>query len=225
MGSKVQQSPRTNKGYLSIKNSWDILDPYRNTYIKGEWPTINEQFNLTTHLHPDKTCFSAYSPNEIHFKVDSVGKVFPLIDMKILDPDDNGIGEIAVKGSINCLGYYKNEQATKELFSEDGVLKTGDLGYLDMHNYLYLTGRKKSLVVTEGGKNVFPEEIEDYFQLVQEVEQVLIKGYISNKKTRSEAIEAVIYPSKDFYKDVSEVEIVKSIVNTVRNINKKTYCL
>ena len=68
------------------------------------------------------------------FKLKSVGKVFPLVDMKILNPDNDGIGEIILKGPICCLGYYKNDEATKELFTEDGYLKTGDLGYLDKEN-------------------------------------------------------------------------------------------
>ena len=122
------------------------------------------------------------------FKVKSVGKVFPLIDMKILNPDEEGIGEIILKGPICCSGYYKNEEATKELFTPDGYLRTGDLGYLDRENYLYLTGRAKSLIVTEGGKNVFPEEIEDHFQLYQQIEQVLIVPYIVNEETRGEGL-------------------------------------
>jgi long-chain acyl-CoA synthetase len=134
-----------------------------------------------------------------HFKVDSVGKVFPLIDMKILDPDPNGIGEIIVKGPTITQGYYKNREATEELFTSDGYLKTGDLGYLDRENYLYLTGRKKSLIVTEGGKNVFPEEIEDHFQLDAQIEQIMVRGYIANKETKSEGIEAVIYPNVEYF--------------------------
>ena len=134
-----------------------------------------------------------------HFKVDSVGKVFPLIDMKILDPDPSGIGEIIVKGPNISQGYYKNQDATEELFTSDGYLKTGDLGYLDRENYLYLTGRKKSLIVTEGGKNVFPEEIEDHFQLDQQIEQIMVRGYIANKETKSEGIEAVIFPNSEYF--------------------------
>ncbi len=134
-----------------------------------------------------------------HFKVHSVGKVFPLVDMKIIDPDDNGIGEITVKGPNITTGYYNNQEATDELFTEDGYLRTGDLGYLDDENYLYLTGRKKSLIVTEGGKNIFPEEIEDHFQLNQQIEQILVRGYIVNKETQAEGIEAVIFPNIEYF--------------------------
>lgn len=129
------------------------------------------------------------------FKIDSVGKVFPLVDMKIIDTDENSYGEIVVKGPNITSGYYRNEAATAELFTADGYLRTGDVGYLDDENYLYLTGRIKSLIVTEGGKNVFPEEIEDHFQLDPQIEQILIRGYISNRETQAEGIEAVIFPT------------------------------
>lgn len=134
-----------------------------------------------------------------HFKVDSVGKVFPLVDMRIIDQDENGIGEIVVKGPNITAGYYNNQEATEELFTSDGYLRTGDVGYLDSENYLYLTGRKKSLIVTEGGKNVFPEEIEDHFQLDQQIEQIMVRGYIANKETKSEGIEAVIFPNSEYF--------------------------
>jgi long-chain acyl-CoA synthetase len=158
------------------------------------------------------------------FKVKSVGKVFPLIDMKILNPDEDGIGEIIIKGPICCRGYYKNEEATKELFTQDGYLKTGDLGFLDKENYLYLTGRAKSLIVTEGGKNVFPEEIEDHFQLFQQIEQILIVGYIANEETRGEGIEALIYPNQEHYESQSITnsdEIRNDLVEAVKAVNKE----
>jgi len=135
-----------------------------------------------------------------HYKEDSVGAVTPLTQMKILDPDETGSGEILVKGPMVMQGYYKNKEATEEIFTEDGWLKTGDVGYLDDENFLYLTGRKKSLIVTEGGKNVFPEEIEDHFQLFDEIEQVLVRGYILDDKMKTEGIEALIFPNEESQK-------------------------
>jgi long-chain acyl-CoA synthetase len=158
------------------------------------------------------------------FKLKSVGKVFPLVDMKILNPDSDGIGEIIMKGPTCCSGYYKNEEATKDLFTEDGYLKTGDLGYLDKDNYLYLTGRAKSLIVTEGGKNVFPEEIEDHFQLFQQIDQILIVSYLANAETRGEGIEAVLYPSKEHYDSLSissDEKIKEDMINAVKEVNRE----
>ncbi len=144
-----------------------------------------------------------------HYKEESVGAVTPMTQMKILDPDESGSGEILVKGPMVMQGYYKNKEATDEIFTEDGWLKTGDVGYLDDENFLYLTGRKKSLIVTEGGKNVFPEEIEDHFQLFDEIEQVLVRGYLIDDKMKTEEIEALIFPNEEFQKKRFEKENLK----------------
>jgi long-chain acyl-CoA synthetase len=129
----------------------------------------------------------------------SVGKVLAEMDVRIGDPDPNGIGEVLVKGPNVMAGYYQDKEATASAFTEDGYLKTGDVGYLDRENYLYLTGRAKSLIVTEGGKNVYPEEIEAGFEPFEEVEQVLVRGYLKDQKMKTEDIEALIYPNKVFF--------------------------
>jgi long-chain acyl-CoA synthetase len=129
----------------------------------------------------------------------SVGKLIPQAQMKILEPDSEGRGEIAVKGPMVMQGYYKNKAATDEVFTGDGWFKTGDVGYLDANNYVYLTGRAKNMIVTEGGKNVYPEEIENRFQLFTEVEQIMIKGHELDKEQKIEGIEALIFPSKDWF--------------------------
>jgi long-chain acyl-CoA synthetase len=132
------------------------------------------------------------------YKETSVGQVFPFTDVKILDPDDRGIGEVIVKGPMVMKGYFELPQETAEVFTPDGFLKTGDLGYLDKENYLYLTGRAKNMIVTEGGKNVYPEEIENEFQLFDEIDQILIRAYTEGgKKDKAEHIEALIYPNAD----------------------------
>jgi long-chain acyl-CoA synthetase len=160
--------------------------------------------------------------NPLHqFKLRSVGKVFPLVDMKILDPDEDGVGEIAVKGPNITSGYYRDPEATKDLFTSDGFLRTGDVGYLDKEHYLFLTGRKKSLIVTEGGKNVYPEEIEDHFQLFQEIDQIMIKGYIQKKETLAEGIEAIIYPSEEFFKGWTPEDRKKRLEKAVAEVNKE----
>ncbi len=154
------------------------------------------------------------------FKIESVGRVFPLNECKILDPDENGVGEIAFRGPNNCLGYYKDEKNTKELFTEDGFLKTGDLGYLDSDNYLYLKGRAKNIIVTEGGKNVFPEEIEDMFQLYAPVNQILIRGYQEKKNVPAECIEAVVFPDETYFKE-NDVPIQETIDDIIKSVNKE----
>jgi len=132
-----------------------------------------------------------------HYKEESVGKIVPQADMKILNPGERGIGEVIVKGPMVTQGYYEKPELTAESFTPDGYFKTGDLGYLDSEGYLYLTGRAKNVIVTEGGKKVFPEEIENQFQLYGQIDQILIRGYIMDQKMKREGIEALIYPTPD----------------------------
>ncbi len=171
----------------------------------------------------------ALNPKE-NFKIESVGRFFaPYMDMKILEPDENGIGEVAVKGPMVMQGYYNMPEETAAMFTEDGWFKTGDLGRLDNENYLYLAGRAKNMIVTEGGKNVFPEEIENYFQLYTDIEQITVQGYIMDEATKSEGIEALIYPSDDLYKKLntvrgeleSQTAVYEDIEDIVAEVNKK----
>ena len=118
-------------------------------------------------------------------------------------------------------GYYKNEEETAKVFTADGYLLTGDVGYLDRENYLYLTGRKKNMIVTEGGKNVYPEEIEDYFQLYDEIEQIMVKGYVLDEKMKTEAIEAFVYPTEDFTKSRDKDAVQLRIEEIIDEVNRE----
>ena len=164
------------------------------------------------------------NPKE-HYKETSVGKVLPQIDMKILDPDEQGIGEVIVKGSVVMTGYFEMPEETAGAFTPDGYLKTGDLGYLDNENYLYLTGRAKNVIVTEGGKNVFPEEIENEFQLFDEIDQILVRGYIVDQKMKIEGIEALIYPNPELKNDAgqpfSRAEIKTRMNSIISEVNQR----
>jgi long-chain acyl-CoA synthetase len=157
------------------------------------------------------------------YKETSVGKVIPQVEEKILDPDERGIGEVAVKGPVVMQGYYGMPEATRACFTPDGYFRTGDLGYLDGENYLYLTGRAKNMIVTDGGKNVYPEEIENEFQLFDEIDQVLVRGYARNKKTRNEGIEAMVFPNTEFFKNAGitvkeQVTVrIKAIISEVNS--------
>jgi len=126
----------------------------------------------------------------------SVGKIIPQVEVKIVGAERSGRGEIAVRGPIVMQGYAKDDEATREILADGGFLLTGDVGYLDRKGFLYLTGRKKNLIVTAGGKNVYPEEIENRFRLYEEIEQVLVRGYTRAPQARAEEIEALIYPSE-----------------------------
>ena len=155
------------------------------------------------------------------YRESSVGKIIPKVEMKVLNPDSDGTGELIARGPNIMKGYYKNEEATKAAFTEDGWLLTGDSGYIDKDNYLYLTGRKKNMIVTEGGKNVFPEEIEDHFQLYNEIEQILVRGYMLDEKMKTEGIEAVIYPAEAFAEGKTEDEIYKRMQDIITEVNRE----
>lgn len=163
-----------------------------------------------------------------HYKEESVGRVLPEVDMQILDPDERGAGEIIVKGPMVMEGYYNMHEETAEVFTDNGYFRTGDVGYLDNENYLYITGRAKNLIVSEGGKNVYPEEIENEFQTYSEIEQIMVRGYEDDATSRAEKIEALIYPNEEFFKSAGEdggaakKEEVSSRVNdVVSEVNKQ----
>lgn len=130
--------------------------PIDDKYVQGL-----RNFGITTlNGYGITECSPVVSVNRNDYYRDgSVGQVLPICEVKILAADASGHGEICVKGDNVMLGYYKNEQATKEAF-EEGWFKTGDIGYLDKDGFLFISGRKKNLIVLSNGKNVYPEELE-----------------------------------------------------------------
>lgn len=103
----------------------------------------------------------------------TVGVALPCIEVKIDEPNSEGIGEIKVKGDTVMMGYYKAEDLTKEVL-KDGWFYTGDYGKINSEGQIYITGRKKNLIVLSNGKNVFPEEIEEYISRIDEVKEVIV---------------------------------------------------
>lgn len=171
-----------------------------------------------------------------HFKIESVGKDFaPFEEIKIINSEKTStprgmqdVGEIVVKGPMVMQGYYNMPEETAKMYTEDGFLKTGDLGWKDSEGYVMLCGRAKNLIVTNGGKNVYPEEIEDAFQLIDDVQQVTVRGYYEGDDKTSEMIEALIYPSDALYTSLGltrsvtslQPEILDAIKRDVSKVNK-----
>uniref|UniRef100_A0A7C4UGF4 Long-chain fatty acid--CoA ligase n=1 Tax=candidate division WOR-3 bacterium TaxID=2052148 RepID=A0A7C4UGF4_UNCW3 len=122
----------------------------------------------------------------------SVGLPLPDVEIKIIEPID-GIGEIVAKGDNIFKGYYKNENATRNAFI-DGWFRTGDLGYIDRYGYIYIAGRAKSVIVTKGGKNIYPEEIEEKLQDIEYISEVLVTMEI-DERSNTEELTANIYPN------------------------------
>lgn len=150
----------------------------------------------------------------------SVGKIMPQMEQKIVNPDSEGNGVLYLRGPVVMQGYYNNQEATDEVLDKDGWLNTGDVGHTDSNGYLYLTGRAKNIIVTEGGKNVFPEEIEDHFQLYDEIDQICIAPFIKNAAMKTEGIRALIYPNQDWMKEVGKDKAEDRINQIIDEINK-----
>jgi Long-chain acyl-CoA synthetases (AMP-forming) len=131
----------------------------------------------------------------------SVGLPIPGVEIRLFEVNERGEGEIAAKGPMVMKGYYKNEKATKEVFY-DGWFLTGDIGYFDEDGYLYITGRKKAVIVTKGGKNIYPEEIENKLTESPYIEEVLVFGAI-NPETGEEEVQALVYPNLDEVRNIA----------------------
>jgi long-chain acyl-CoA synthetase len=114
-------------------------------------------------------------------------------ELYIADPDENGIGEIVCRSDSVMLGYYKDPEETAKVLSDDGWLRTGDYGYLDKDGYVYITGRKKNVIVTKNGKNIFPEEVEYYLCQSPYIKECVVKG-IDSSKDDDLLVQAEIFP-------------------------------
>jgi long-chain acyl-CoA synthetase len=150
------------------------------------------------------------------------------VEFKVIDADENGIGELCVKGPMVMKGYYNMPEETAKVFTEDGWFKTGDLCSIDKDGYVILAGRAKNMIVTDGGKNVYPEEIENAFQLYDDLEQITIQGYLENAETKSEGIEALVYPADSMLSRIgvqrddkaAQDKILQEVTAIIEKVNK-----
>lgn len=157
-------------------------------------------------------------------KTGSVGMPIVGGQLKILDPDANGEGEICYKGPNVMLGYFENEEATRAVFTEDGYFRTGDYGrveLIDGDQWIYITGRLKNLIIFSNGKNVYPEEIETDIQGVYGVNEVVVYAGESKSDPSKEIIVAEIYPDFDGLKLHGIEDAQKYFEDAIKEINKK----
>lgn len=131
-----------------------------------------------------------------HIRLHSVGIPVPGVTVKIDKTEGEKTGEILVTGKNVMLGYYKNEEATAEVFTEDGYFRTGDIGYLDKDNFIFITGRKKNIILLSNGKNIFPEELEEYLQKIPGLLETVVIGR-TNADTKEIVITAIIVPDAE----------------------------
>ena len=164
---------------------------------------------------------------EIKTKVGSAGKPVICADIKIDNPNEKGEGEILIKSETLMLGYYEDEEATKEAII-DGYFHSGDIGYLDDEGFLFITGRCKNVIVTQNGKNIYPEEIELMLGNIPEIKESMVYGKQEEEKKNDKEliITARVIPNyeeieKTHGKNLTDEQIREIIWNKIKEVNRK----
>lgn len=154
-------------------------------------------------------------------KKGSVGVPILGEDIRIKNPDENGEGEICVKGPNVMLGYYKDPEATEAAFDEDGYFRTGDYGRLDDEGWLYITGRIKNIIILSNGKNVYPEEIEAEISKIFGVIECVVYAGESKTQQNKEVIVAEIYPDFDALKEKGIRDVQGYFEEEIKKLNSR----
>ena len=161
--------------------------------------------------------------NNKYYKIGSIGKAVPSLEVKIVDKNKEGIGELIVKGPNVMLGYYQNDEANNEAL-KDGWFYTGDLAKIDEEGYIYICGRKKSVIVLKNGKNIFPEEMENLVNKIEGVKESFIFGKQQSEDKDDIKINVKIVFDREVVKEVYKVktddEIYKVLSNKIKEINR-----
>jgi len=160
---------------------------------------------------------------DVDYKDNAAGLPLPGVEIKIIDPDENGIGEIVGCGPNVMMGYYENEDATKEAIDSEGYFHTGDLGYQDKDGFVIITGRKKNVIIAKNGKNIFPEEIE--FKLLQNdlIAECLVSG--REDDDGETIVRADIFPNEEKVREVfgdvplDSKDVRDAIDQIIRSVN------
>ncbi len=158
-------------------------------------------------------------------KVGSVGPAVPCCQGRIAgDPDNIGAhgyveGEIQIKGDNVMLGYYNNPEANAATFTEDGWFRTGDVGYMDEDGYFYVTGRLKTVIVLENGKNIFPEEIEEYLSGIETIAESVVVGRQNGSTVN---LVAIIYPDTTKFPEGASMEDMQALIEKqIQDLNRR----
>jgi len=163
----------------------------------------------------------ASAENDYHLRAGSIGVALPGVEIKIDNPNEDGIGEILIKGPNVMLGYYEMEEETKKVI-KDGWFYSGDLGYMDKDGFIFVTGRQKNVIVLKNGKNIYPEEIEALIVKLPYVAEVMAFG---KEKDDDLVLSAKIVYNEEYvkqnYPNMSEEEFKKIVWNDLKEINKQ----
>ena len=187
-------------------------------------PSIEEKFrrlgfNMVQGYGLTETSPVVAIGNKKYHKTGSIGKCVPSDEVKLLDINKDGIGELAVKGPNVMLEYYENKEATEKVL-KDGWFQTGDLARIDEEGYIFICGRKKSVIVLKNGKNIFPEEMETLINKEDGVEESFIFGKPISKDPNDIKIFVKIVYNKESFEGKTETEIKEYFNEKIKSINK-----
>ena len=210
-----------------FKEIHDLLGGNIKLFISGAAsldPSIEEKFrrlgfNMVQGYGLTETSPVVAIGNKKYHKTGSIGKCVPSDEVKLLDINKDGIGELAVKGPNVMLEYYENKEATEKVL-KDGWFQTGDLARIDEEGYIFICGRKKSVIVLKNGKNIFPEEMETLINKEDGVEESFIFGKPISKDPNDIKIFVKIVYNKESFEGKTETEIKKYFNEKIKSINK-----
>lgn len=156
-------------------------------------------------------------------RIGSVGKPMFNAKIKIAEPDKDGVGEVLIKGEMVFSGYYKNPDATKDAFTEDGWFRSGDLGRIDKNGHLFIVGRAKDVIVLPSGKNVHPEDLEVHYLKAPEVEELAIIGVADESESRAgaEKLIAVVIPDFEYLKQAKIANSKEAVRYALDNLGRE----
>lgn len=216
----------------AFKEVYETFGGYSRMFITGAAPISKEVHENLRNMGinvcqgyglTETSPVDAIETDSIH-KVGSIGKALPSVSLKIDNKNEDGIGELLVKGQNVMLGYFENEEANKEVFTEDGWFRTGDLAYIDEDGFVFIKGRKKSVIVLKNGKNIFPEEMENLVNRIDGIKESFVFGKSNTKdKEDIKVFAKVVYDKKVFstvYNLDSDKDIYNMINKKIKEINK-----
>lgn len=195
------------------------IDPKVGKWVQDIGITFLQGYGLT-----ETAPISALTP-DYDTRVGSAGKAVVCSELKIKDPNEKGEGEVLIKSKTLMLGYYEDEEATKTVIDEDGWFNSGDVGYMDKDGFLYITGRSKNVIVTQNGKNIYPEEIEMLLKKNTEIKECMVYGK-SQENSKELIITARVIPNlieieEKYGKDGTSDEKVYDIIwKIIKDVNK-----
>lgn len=194
------------------------IDPKAGKWVQDIGINFLQGYGLT-----ETSPIAALTP-DFEQKLGSAGKALVCSELKIKDPNEKGEGEVLIKSTTLMLGYYENEEATNEAI-KDGWFNSGDIGYLDKDGFLFITGRSKNVIVTQNGKNIYPEEIEMMLGKISEIKECMVYGK-EEEKGKELIITARVIPNYDEIKekhgkDLTDEQVHNIIWNKIKEVNRE----